>query len=89
MDTVKIKAPCGAELEIDKMALDDMELLDALSALESGHAFAISRITELLLGEKNRKKLYDAIRENGRVPIASFQKEIEGILNALGSDGKK
>lgn len=84
----KGKTNSGFEFEIEESALDNMELIDALTDLDSGDTTAISRVCKLLFGEKQRKKLYDHVRtEKGNVPVNAFTQEILEIFEKL-KDGK-
>lgn len=84
----KIKLENGLELEINEKALDDMELLEVLVDLDSGKPSAIPRVGKRLLGEDQVKKLYEHIREDGRVPISKYSEAIKEILDKLGEMGK-
>ena len=80
----------GFDFEIEEEALDDMELLDALVELENGSLEAVSVIGERLLGKKQRRALYDCLRdpETGRVAVAAATGGIMEILKTV-REGKK
>lgn len=83
------KTSSGFTFELDDNVMDNMELVDQLSELNSENPYAISKIIMLLLGEGQRKALYDHLRtEDGRVPVMQAAKEINDIFNAAGSKGK-
>ena len=84
----KIKLENGLTLEIDEKAMDDMELLETLVDLDEGKPAAIPRVGKHLLGDEQMKKLYDHIREDGRVPISKYSEAIKEILDKLGETGK-
>lgn len=83
------KTSTGFAWNIEEDALDDMELLDALVESDKGNGAAISDVTRLLLGEKQRAALYDHLRgENGRVRATAAVTAVNEILAAI-RDGKK
>lgn len=85
----KIKFDEGLELEIDEMVLDDMEMLDAIVETQDSNPLKISVVVRKLLGDKQRKRLYDYLREdNGRVPTTKVAEAVTKIFNALGEEGK-
>lgn len=78
----------GFEFEIDDAVIDDMELIDAIADAMDNNPFAFSRVCAKLLGSEQRKKLYDHLRENGRVPLEKIGAEITDIFTAFGDNGK-
>ncbi len=73
----------GFEYEIVDEALDNMELIDALAELDSGKRLYISRVLTMMLGEEQKKRLYEHCRnENGIVQVTSIEKEILDMLKA-------
>lgn len=79
----------GFAWEIEEDALDDMELLDALTAVDGGQVDAVSPACLHLLGKKQRAALYDHRRDaDGRVRISAVAAELGEILTGL-KDGKK
>lgn len=88
MCVTNIKTTSGFECSIDEAALNDMELLDELVAMDRGDVFVYSSILRRLLGEKDKARLYDHVRVDGRVPIDAVSEEIAEIFNKL-NEGKK
>lgn len=86
----KITLSDGFEMELSEDAMDNMELVDALTEMKNDNdTLAVSKITRLILGEENRRKLYDHIRlEDGRVPVKSLSKAVAEIIHAYGEKGK-
>ena len=84
----EIKLESGLALSIDEGITDDMEILDALADLEEGNGAAISKLCTRLLGTDEKKKLYDHLRENGRVKVTKVTAAITEIFRALGDQGK-
>lgn len=82
-----ITTSSGFELDIDEQILDDMELFDAIIALEKGDGTAVPAVVSKIAG-KDRQRLYDHVRtEAGRVPTGDVTREITEIIEAL--NGKK
>lgn len=74
------KTSTGFEFEIDEQKLDDMEFLDALAEVDE-NSLALSKIIKIMLGDEQRKKLYDHLRtDEGRVPIKAVSGEIAEIM---------
>jgi len=83
------KTTSGFEFEIDEAALDDMELLDALVAIDDGRTDQVSKVCVQLLGKEQRARLYEFLRgENGRVRATEVNEALVEILAAC-NDGKK
>lgn len=86
---VKGKTKTGFEFEINENAFNDMEVLDALSALNKGEVFAISDLCNKLFGNEQKKRLYDHIREeDGRIPLEKFSDELKDVMELSGTEGK-
>ena len=83
------KTQSGFKFSIGKERLDNMERLDALADVDAGNVAAISRAAALLLGDEQKKALYEHIRgESGNVPIEAFTNEIADIMKESGNQGK-
>ena len=79
----------GFACDIAEDALNDMELVDALTQLSEENPYALSKVCILLLGTETRNRLYDFLRtEHGKVPVNLVSDSITAIFNALGKDGK-
>lgn len=78
----------GFEFEIDDAVIDDMELIDAIADSMGDNPLAFSQVCTKLLGMEQKKKLYDHVRENGRVPVEKISTEITDIFNSFGETGK-
>lgn len=78
----------GFEADIDESVLDNMELMEAVYAINDKDLKPFINLAKLMLGEDDKKRLYDHIRENGRVPIRKFSAELTEIMNSLGSKKK-
>ena len=74
----------GFSTELDESRLNDMELFDALTALDGGDMSVLPTVVGKIMGE-SKKALYDHVRaENGIVPIDRVTAEIRDIVLALG-----
>ena len=84
----KGKTESGFNFKIDETVVDDMELVEELAEADKD----ISRFPQVLtkvLGEEQKKKLYDHLRdENGRVTISATVKEFEEIMTLAGEETK-
>ena len=87
--TVTVEPVEGLTLEIDTARLDDMELIDDLAELAGGNTLKLSGILRRFLGEENKRKLYDALRnERGIVSSTAANAALNRIFEQIG-DGKK
>lgn len=86
--TIKGKTESGFEFEIDASVLDDMEMLDALAEVMNENPLAFPVVCTKLLGKEQKKKLYDHLRKDGRVPVEAISAEIGSIFKELGETGK-
>lgn len=85
----KGKLKSGFEYEIDESVMDNMELVDALAEGREDDPLAISKICRLILGEENRKRLYETVRtEDGRVPLKEISSAIKELFEQFGESGK-
>ena len=74
---ITAKTESGFSIELEESALDNMEVLDALSDLDEGNPLAMSRLVVKLLGKDGKKRLYDHLRtEDGRVPASAVESAI-------------
>lgn len=85
----KIKTQSGFTCEIDENALDDAELLEDLCALDEGAVYRFPSVIRKLLGEENKKRLYEHLRgEDGRVHTSALSTELQDIFSSLNSKKK-
>lgn len=79
----------GFKFKVNDEILDDMELVDALAAVDSGRApLEISRVVEKVLGD-DKQALYEHLRtKKGNVPVSEVANAIVEIFEALGDEGK-
>lgn len=87
-----MKTATGFEYEIDKKAINNMELIDAIAELEENpeNVVALSKVTTMLLGKETKKRLYEHVRNaDGIVTIDAAMTEIVDIFNGGDADLKK
>ena len=78
------KTESGFSIELEESALDNMEVLDALSDLDEGNPLAMSRLVVKLLGKDGKKRLYDHLRtEDGRVPASAVESAIMELFQSI------
>ena len=79
-----IKTDTGFKVKIDGDIRDDMELLDALTAVSRGDMTHIPDMVERLVGKDGKAALYEHCRgKNGRVSTKSVVKEVQDILEKI------
>ena len=75
------KTESGFEFQIKKAALNNMELVEGFVEVDKGHIEKIPSVLEMLLGNEEKKKIYDHVRTNdGFVPMDSLVKELKQII---------
>lgn len=81
---IRGKLESGFEYEVTEEVRDNMELLDAIVEADE-NPLAVSKVVKLLLGEDQRRKLYDHLRtENGNVPIQAVCNAVAEIFRGAG-----
>lgn len=84
-----VKTSTGFECKIDEAAMNDMELLDGLVAIDGGDITQFPAVIRKFLCDEDRKRLYDHVRTaDGRVPVDAFGAELGDIIKGL-NDKKK
>lgn len=86
--TIKGKTSSGFEFEIDSNVMDDMELVDALADTMNDNPLSFSIVCTKLFGVEQKKRLYNHLRKDGRVPLEAISNEIADVFKAMGEDGK-
>lgn len=94
--TTTITTPSGFTYEVDKDALDDMEIFDDLILMEDPEVpqakrmFVTTRVFRRMIGDEQRKALDEFLKErDGKVRISAYQKEIHDLFNGLNKSKKK
>lgn len=79
----------GFEYEIDDEIMDDMEMVEAVAEAQGENPLAVATVIKMALGEDQKKRLYDYIRnDKGRVPVQKAVESLTEMFEALGEDGK-
>lgn len=85
---IKGKTLTGFAFEIEDEARDDMEMLENLTAISKGDLTVLPETLVMLLGEEQKKKLYDHCRgESGRVSSKKVMSEVKAMFDAAGQEG--
>lgn len=83
------KTKSGFFYSVDDDVMDNMELVEALADATGDNPLAIAKVTEMIFGKEQKKRLYDHLRnEKGRVKVSSVMKIIEEVFGAFGQQGK-
>ena len=84
LDTGKVaRTVRGVNLTIDFTTLNDVDVLYQIRDIQHGDTFAALDVLDLLLGEDQRKKLVDTIRDpqTGRANINDFGELLKEIFD--------
>lgn len=84
MEAITVTTASGFTADITPDALDDIELVEDLARLDSGDYLAVSSALRRLLGEKQKKKLYDFCRdpETGRSSMTKVSAVLFELFSA-------
>lgn len=86
---IKGKTKSGFSFQLEESALDNFELIEEFAKADSGDVGALVRGITMLLGEEQKKRLYEHLRtDKGNVPIEAFQKAIFEIMEKAGVETK-
>lgn len=86
---IKGKTKSGFAFELEEFTLDNFELVEELAKADAGDIGAFVKGINMLLGEEQKKRLYDHLRtDNGNVPIEAFQAAIFEIMEKAGVEVK-
>lgn len=77
----------GFEYEIDREVLEDAEFLELVDDVQHGDTLRVFKLAGKILGEKQKKALYDHCRNNkGRVPSDKIAEEMGEIIEQLSEE---
>lgn len=83
------KTKSGFAFSVDESVTNDMEFVDLLADAEMNDGIKMSRVVRRVLGDEQRKALYDHLRdEKGMVAASAVEEEMEDIFEAFGKKGK-
>lgn len=87
---IKGTTESGFSFEIPDEKFNNMEVIDLLRDIQKGEdgeigeaemLFAVSGLAELLLGRKDKRRLYNHLRnDSGQVPIEAVMTEVMNIF---------
>ena len=85
------KTKSGFNFKLEDDAIDDMELLEGLIALENGNYKRLPETITALLGENQKTKLYDHCRskKTGRVSAAKVMAAVGEMFKAVQDSSSK
>ena len=94
---IKGKTKSGFEFAVKENAMDDMRLIDTMSAILAPGASRAeilqlnSRSADILLGKEQKEALYEHIAQqhDGKVPVAVFAQELKEVMESLGKEAEK
>ena len=75
----------GFDFEIDPEVTHDMEWVDIAGDVEDKPQ-KFGKFIEMTLGKDQKKRLYDHVRQNGRVTVEAVSSEFAEILLSLKED---
>ena len=79
----------GFHFALEDDVMDNMELVEELAKLQDDDLAAITRITDMVLGQEQKKALYDHLRaRDGRVKVSAVMDTMKEIFGAFGEQGK-
>lgn len=77
----------GFEFEMDDDLLKDAEFLELFYAVQRGDTGAIFELIEAAIGKKQKKELYDHVRNTaGKVMVEDLTPELEDMFKALSAN---
>ncbi len=87
---LKGKTSSGFEYELSDEALNDWEVLEALTDIDEGHYSGTVRVLRGLLGDEQLKALKEHCRgEDGRITQTGMFSELADILKGSGAEDEK
>lgn len=79
----EITTKSGLKLQVDENILDDMELFEAVVAMDDGDGTQLPKVVRKVCGDQ-KQKVYDHCRtETGRVSISAVTGIVGEILDAV------
>lgn len=84
MAVKRIETRSGFVCEIDEAVVNDMEVLDLIVEIENGNVMKYPPLLQKLLGDDLKRRLYDHVRVDGRVPYQAIDAEVSDIFSGVG-----
>ena len=85
-DTYKIAVTTdtGFKCDVNRDALNDVELLDDIIDMNNGELISVHRIVDKVIGKEQRAALYDHVRDDkGVVKLDAISAELTNIFDAV------
>ncbi len=83
------KTKSGFSFCVKKRAIQNMELVETLAEMDGGNPLLIAKVIKMMLGEDQKKKLYDHVRdEEGYVSSDDVERELIEIFDTCGKELK-
>ena len=85
-DTYKIAVTTdtGFKSDVNRDALNDVELLDDIIDMNNGELISVHRIVDKVIGKEQRAALYDHVRDDkGVVKLDAISAELTNIFDAV------
>lgn len=77
----KGKTSTGFEFLLSDDVMDDYELLEVLSSIDTGDYTLVPKMVEMLLGKEQKESLKDHLRnKNGKVSVKGMMEEVMEIF---------
>ena len=77
----KGKTSTGFEFSLGDDVMDDYELLEVLSSIDTGDYTLVPKMVEMLLGKEQKESLKDHLRnKNGKVSVKGMMEEVMEIF---------
>lgn len=67
----QVELSCGYTAEIDENIFDDIELFEKIVRLDRKDMTVLPELLTAVFGEEGRKRLYECLREDGKVKLTS------------------
>lgn len=79
----------GFHFSLEDDVMDNMELVEELAKVQDNDPIAITKIVTMVLGQEQKKALYDHLRaQEGRVKVSTVMNTMEEIIAVFGEQGK-
>lgn len=78
---LKGETSTGFEFSLGDDVMDDYELLEVLSSIDTGDYTLVPKMVEMLLGKEQKESLKDHLRnKNGKVSVKGMMEEVMEIF---------
>lgn len=89
MDMIKGVTRSGFEFCVNRKAINNMRLIEALATSTSDNPLEYAKVVRMIFGEEQKERLYDHLQdEDGIVTIEAVSEAIADVFAAAGEAGK-